>query len=75
MHRLEREFEGQVDFFHFNVDIAEQTDLRQELGLFRRSTYMLLDPAGNELNVWIGFLNQEVVFEEMTELLAQIKAG
>ncbi|MEM7113040.1 MAG: hypothetical protein AAF614_11450 [Chloroflexota bacterium] len=71
MHRIEREFEGQVDFFHFNIDVAEQANLRQELGLFRRSTYILLDPMGNEINVWIGYLDAEAVLTEMVEFLGQ----
>lgn len=75
MHRIESEFENRVDFFHFNIDVAEQTDLRQDLGLFRRSTYILLDPEGNELNVWIGFLDLNVVVEQMTKLLAQVEAS
>ena len=75
MHRIEREFESQVDFFHFNVDIANQADIRQQLGLFRRSTYILFDPMGNEVNVWIGYLDAEVVLEEMAGFLAELGAG
>lgn len=70
MNRLERDFKEQVDFFHFNIDRPEFDQIREELGLFRRSTYILLDPEGNEIRTWIGPLEQQAMLDQMAELLA-----
>lgn len=75
MNRLEREFNEQADFFHFNIDRHEFDQTREELGLFRRSTYILLDPDGNEMQTWIGPLEEQMMLDQLTELLADYKSN
>lgn len=75
MNRLEREFNQQADFFHFNIDRREFDAIREQLGLFRRSTYILLDPDGNEIRTWIGPLEEQAMINQMTELLADYSSN
>jgi hypothetical protein len=75
VNRLERDFETQADFFHFNIDRHEFDAIREQLGLFRRSTYILLDPDGNEIRTWIGPLEEQGMIDQLTELLADYKSN
>ncbi|MCA9997834.1 MAG: hypothetical protein KDE56_18875 [Anaerolineales bacterium] len=75
MNRLEQAFKAQADFFHFNVDRHEFDAIREELGLFRRTTYILLDSEGNEIRTWIGPLDEQAMGDQLTELLADYNAN
>ena len=69
MDRLEQQFEGQVDFFHLDVDLPETREVRHTYGLTRRSQYALVDAEGNVIQTWIGPLNEAAVLADIEQFL------
>ena len=72
MHRLEQEFQDQVEFVRLDIDDDSTFDLRQEYELFRRTSYHLIDGDGNIVERWIGPLDQATVSAELAEALASL---
>jgi len=62
---LEETFSDSIDFFGLDTDLSETLDLREKYGLYRRTTYVLIDAEGNELGRWIGPLYKEWMEDEI----------
>ncbi|MCA9919252.1 MAG: hypothetical protein KC445_14935 [Anaerolineales bacterium] len=70
MDRLEREFGDEIEFFVLNVDIVEARRYMDEYAIRSRSTYVLLNGAGEEVLRWSGPLDGDQVAAELSEFLA-----
>lgn len=70
MNRLEREFGDEIEFFVLNVDIVEARRYMDEYAIRSRSTYVLLNGAGEEVMRWSGPLDGDQVAAELSEFLA-----
>jgi hypothetical protein len=70
VHGLEATFKDQIDFVHLNVDFQETLAARERFGIVQRSQYVLADAAGEVLQRWIGFLDEEAVTGYIREYLA-----
>lgn len=70
MNGLEQRFSEQVDFFVLDVDLPDTAVYMDQYAIRGRSTYVLLDPEGNELGRWAGPLNEAGVAAQMENLLA-----
>jgi hypothetical protein len=71
--RLERDFSAEIDFFVLDIDIAESRHYLDEYAIRSRSTYVLLDSAGEEVMRWSGPLNEELVALELENFLETAK--
>jgi hypothetical protein len=58
---LQETFGDRIDFIHLNVDLAVTNSARERFGLTNRSQYLLVDPQGNIIDKWTGFLDQTTV--------------
>ncbi|MBL8165355.1 MAG: hypothetical protein JNJ61_25455 [Anaerolineae bacterium] len=70
MHGLEATFKDQIDFVHLNVDFQETLAARERFGIVQRSQYVLTDAAGEVLQRWLGFLDEETVTTYIRDYLA-----
>ena len=73
MDRLERDFSEEIDFFVLDVDLNESRRYLEEYAIRSRSTYVLLDGAGEEVMRWNGPLNEELVVIELEKFLETVK--
>ena len=69
MDRLEGDFSVDVDFFILDIDKAESRQYLDEYAIRTRSTYVLLNAAGEEVMRWSGPLNGDQVAAEITAFL------
>lgn len=70
MNGLKEQFGDRVDFIALNVDIAATLPIRERFNLVQRSQYALIDPVGNIVNAWYGFLDEATVAQAITSILA-----
>ena len=69
MDRLEREFGDEIEFFVLNVDLVEARRYMDAYAIRSRSTYVLLDGAGEEVMRWSGPLDESLVAAELANFL------
>ena len=69
MNGLEEQYGEEIDFIWLNVDDRSTLPMRQQYGMSRRSTYVLLDTNDQIVEVWIGFLNQGTLEFAIEEFL------
>lgn len=69
MNGLHDEFSDQIDFFVLNVDEPDARALFDTYAIRNRSTYILLDPDGNEVTRWNGPLRSANLAEELARYL------
>ena len=72
MDRLKQDFGNEIEFFVLNVDFPEGRQAMDTYGIRSRSTYVLLNSAGEEVMRWSGPLAEEQV---AAELAAFLEAG
>ena len=70
MDRLEREFGNEVDFFVLDIDFPDSRAYLDQYAIRIRSTYVLLNAAGEEVMRWSGPLNGDQVTAEIANYLA-----
>lgn len=70
MNGLEQQFSGPIAFFHLNFDEPADRAAAVDLGVARRSTYLLLDGDNRVLRTWIGPLNSADVSAGLTDAVA-----
>ena len=70
MDRLERQFENEVDFFVLDIDFPDSRTYLDQYAIRIRSTYVLLNAAGEEVMRWSGPLNGDQVTAEIANYLA-----
>jgi thioredoxin-related protein len=68
---LQAKYGEQIAFYHVDIDERAQTEISRPFGVWRRSQYVLLDPEGNVLQEWNGYLQQEEVSHVLEAALAQ----
>jgi hypothetical protein len=68
--RLERQFENEVDFFVLDIDFPDSRTYLDQYAIRIRSTYVLLNAAGEEVMRWSGPLNGDQVTAEIANYLA-----
>ncbi|MCA9947206.1 MAG: hypothetical protein KC449_27190 [Anaerolineales bacterium] len=73
MDRLEREFEGEIEFFVLNVDLAIARRYMDEYAIRSRSTYVLLDGNGEEVTRWSGPLDEDQVSAQLAAFLESLE--
>ncbi|MBK8906153.1 MAG: hypothetical protein IPM53_33550 [Anaerolineaceae bacterium] len=69
MHRLEQDFGDEIEFFVLNVDFPDARQAMDAYGIRNRSTYVLLNAAGEEVMRWSGPLEGEQVAAELAAFL------
>ncbi|WP_420631402.1 hypothetical protein [Candidatus Leptofilum sp.] len=69
MDRLERDFSAEIDFFLLDVDIADSRLYMDEYAIRTRSTYVLLNAAGEEVMRWNGPLDGNQVTADIISFL------
>lgn len=70
MDRLERDFSAEIDFFVLDVDFHDSRTYLDEYAIRARSTYVLLNGAGEEVMRWAGPLNGNAVAADIEAFLA-----
>ena len=58
MHGLEAKYAGQVEFVYMDIDDANTTPFKSQLGYRYQPHLFLLDGEGNVLKQWIGFTEE-----------------
>ncbi len=70
MDRLEQDFGDEIEFFVLNVDFPEGRRAMDAYGIRNRSTYVLLNGAGEEVVRWSGPIDGDQIAAELTAFLA-----
>ena len=65
MSGLQTRFQDQVDFIHLDWDDPDSDPVLTHFNVFRRSTYLLIDPQGTVLWQWVGPLQEPAVTQEI----------
>ncbi|MEZ4589557.1 MAG: hypothetical protein R3D55_00210 [Chloroflexota bacterium] len=73
MDRLEREFGDKIEFIVLNVDLAEARRYMDTYAIRSRSTYVLLNGAGEEVMRWSGPLDGDQVAAELAQFLSDLE--
>ncbi len=73
MNRLEQDFSAEIDFFVLNVDLDDARRYMDEYAIRTRSTYVLLNTAGEEVMRWSGPLNSDQVAADLNDYLENSK--
>lgn len=71
MDGLKRKYRGQLNVVYVGMDRAKGKELAREYGVMGTPTLLLLDSAGNQVNVLRGSLPQPVIEQAIEDLLAQ----
>lgn len=69
MDRLKQDFGNEIEFFVLNVDFPDSRRAMDAYGIRNRSTYVLLNGAGDEVMRWSGPLEGEQVAAELAAFL------
>lgn len=69
MDRLEQDFGDEIEFFVLNVDFPEGRQAMDTYGIRSRSTYVLLNGAGDEVMRWSGPIDGDQIAAELTAFL------
>lgn len=69
MDRLKQDFGNEIEFFVLNVDFPDARQAMDTFGIRSRSTYVLLNGAGEEVMRWSGPLEGEQVTAELAAFL------
>lgn len=48
-----------MTFVYLDIDDPGTSDLKQTLGYRYQPHYVLIDPAGNVVNSWVGIVDEE----------------
>jgi len=59
VHRLEAEYFGRVIFSYLDADDPRTQIFQRELGFFYQPELYFLDPSGNVIQKFIGFVSEE----------------
>ena len=71
MNRLEELYHTEVDFIHLDLDVPGDFSQLQNLGINRRSSYMLVGPDGTVIRSWFGPL-LSTMDQEFAALLEEL---
>ena len=71
MYGLEKAYSDQIEFYVLDVDLAESKPYFEQYAINGRSTYVLLNPAGEELKRWVGPLREDQMKSEIDALIGQ----
>ena len=71
MSRLEAEFGDRVDFIHIDWDDPDSREMISVYGVPRRSSYIILDAAGEVVWTYVGELDFTSVAAEIESVLDQ----
>lgn len=71
VHGLEAEYQDQIRFVYLDIDDPATDKYKRELGYRYQPEYYLLDPEGNVLNAWFGFVEPEAFEMVFQEVLAE----
>jgi thiol-disulfide isomerase/thioredoxin len=66
---LQREFQDRIDFIHLNVDGAGVLDAAAPYSITGVTQYVLLDPDGEIVEKWFGYIDHETMTESFTTYL------
>ncbi len=69
MDGLEETFGEQIEFVALDIDLPETEEERHKYGLFKRSTYVLVDENGEMLRLWVGPLDAENMEGQVASML------
>lgn len=70
MHGLQNQFGDHIDFIYLNIDLPATLPLRERFNIVQRTSYVLIDSAGNILQRWYGPLDETVMAEYLTSFVA-----
>ena len=73
MDRLERDFSDHIDFFELDIDLPNAQVYLDEYAIRTRSTYVLLNSAGEEVKRWSGPLSGDFMVTELDSLLETVE--
>lgn len=59
VHGLEAEYWGQVDFVYIDREAEDNQTVTRRFGVRSQPILVLLDPEGNELERWFGYVSEE----------------
>jgi thioredoxin-related protein len=68
---IRRETRGQLDVVHVSMDEARGRELAREYGVYGTPTLLLLDRAGNQVNVLRGSFPESIIEQAVSDLLEQ----
>lgn len=61
MHGLEEKWGDHVDFIYLDIDDAQTSEFKSQLGYQYQPHIFLLDTEGNVLQQWVGFVDGQQV--------------
>lgn len=70
MHRLERDYAGQIGFVYLDVDDPAVAPFKKQLPYRGIPTLVLLDAQGNVVKQWFGLVGGEQLTHAFDALLA-----
>jgi thioredoxin-related protein len=59
VHGLERDWKGQIHFVYLDIDDPQTEPFKRALGYQYQPHLLLLDPEGNVLQQWVGYVTQD----------------
>jgi thioredoxin-related protein len=69
VHGLEAKYQNEVIFTYLDIDDPNTNRLKQALSYRYQPHFFLLDPQGNVLAQWVGFVSEEDLESTLLEAL------
>lgn len=71
MYGLEQEYVDEIEFYVLDVDLAETRPYLEQYAINGRSTYVLLNAEGKEMQRWVGPIREAQMKRDIDELITQ----
>jgi len=71
VHRLERDYDGQINFVYLDVDDPAAAAFKKELPFRGLPTLVLLNSEGEIVKEWVGLVKAEKMIPVFEEVLAE----
>ncbi len=71
MNGIKEQFGDKIDLIALNIEVPETQSIRDRFGFTDRSQYAFIDPTGNVIQRWYGYLDQTEVAQVIQDYLAK----
>ena len=71
MNGIKQQFGDKIDLIALNIDLPETQVIRDRFGFTDRSQYAFIDPVGNVIKRWYGYLDNTDVAQVIQDYLTK----
>ena len=71
MNGIKQQFGDKIDLIALNIDLPETQAIRDRFNFTDRSQYAFIDPVGNVIQRWYGYLDNSDVAQVIQDYLTK----